>query len=429
MKDVSEVTLCVADHGLFLPIALRLAEACKKVYYWSPDERVMRRLDEGVVGDGFSKITRAESIWSVKSECDGFIFPDIGFTGEQKELQIQGYPVWGHNGGDELEVNRGLFLRTVKELGLDVPPHTIIQGMTKLREYLKNHDDKYIKISKWRGDWETFHWRNWEQDEATLDLKSWKLGPTKELITFYVFDPIDTDIEDGLDLYSIDGHHPSLVMHGMECKDKSYLCSIQKYEEVPEPVKKISDAFFPVLGRYGYRGFFSFETRIKDEKSYPIDPTCRAGSPPSQCMMKMLKNLPEIMWKGANGICIDPEPEDNFAGQILMSCDRDDDEWLTLDIPKSIRESVTFGFACEINGMTVVPPHPLKNMIGWLCGTGATIKDLISDLKDKAGELPEGIDCDINTLANLLSEVQSAEEKGMEFTDQPVPDPAIVIDS
>ena len=98
---------------------------------------------------------------------------------------------------DSIEIFRGKFLKTLDEIGLQVPPHTVIKGMENLRVFLKDKTDKWIKISKWRGDWETLHWRDWSQDEQMLGIRA---KPDHLLITeditYYVFDPIETEIED-----------------------------------------------------------------------------------------------------------------------------------------------------------------------------------------------------------------------------------------
>src|SRR5256885_4063327 len=227
MKPVHEVVACVCDHGLFLPIALKLGETFKKVFYWSPSDTVLPRIAEGIIGDGFSEVERVNDVWEVIHQCDCAVFPDIGFHALQNQIQLIGKPVWGHNGGDILEASRGEFLRVLEELGMDIPPYEKFKGLTALREHLLDKEDKFIKVSKWRGDWETLHFTNWAQDEVTLDQYAYRLGPAKELFTFYVFDKIDTDIEDGCDTYCIDGQFPSLCLHGIENKDKSYLGAVQ----------------------------------------------------------------------------------------------------------------------------------------------------------------------------------------------------------
>lgn len=427
MKPTNEVTACVVDKGLFLPIALKLAEQFKHVYWWSPWDDCAPKIERGLIGDGFENMTRVPDIWRIKNKCDLFVFPDVGFGGLQAELISQDYPVWGHHGADELETQRGLFLDTLKEVGMLVPKYEVITGLTALREFLSDKEDKWIKVSKWRGDWETLHWRDWEHDEMTLDGYAYRFGAAKELIRFYVFDPIDTDIEDGIDTYCINGQFPKTVMHGMENKDKSYLCAVQPMEDVDERVRIVPEKFGPVLGQYGYRGFFSTEVRIKDENSYFIDPTCRAASPPSQVMTELFGNLGEIIWQGAQGNLVEPEPTAQFGVQALIKVERDCDEWVVLDIPKKLRAQVKCGFACEIDGRICIPPHPLKDMIGWLVATGNDLEEAIEDLKEYREQLPDGVTCDVDSLANLLKEAESAKEEGIELTDQELPEPSVVL--
>jgi hypothetical protein len=428
MKEIRDITACVVDHGLFLPVAQKLAEQFKKVYWWSPSERTMPRLSEGLVGRGFENLERVFDIWGVKSECDLFVFPDVGFAGLQRELIGQGFPVWGHRGGDVLETNRGKFLQTLEEVGMVVPPHRVITGFSELRDYLKDAADKWIKVSRWRGDWETLHWRDWQQDESTLDMAAYHLGPAKELLTFYVFDRIESKVEDGIDTYCIEGQFPETVIHGLEHKDKSFLCAVQPMADVAECIRVANEKFAPVLERFGYRGAFSTEVRVTEEESYFIDPTCRFPSPGSQAMVELFGNLGEIIAAGAEGVCIEPKPAANYGVQALISCSREKDEWLALTIPEEIRQWAKLSFACEIDGRVCLPPSDLGPMLGWLVATGETIAGAIDSLKEYRALLPEGLDCDVESIASLLIEAEAAAEHSIELGEGRVPDPATVLE-
>lgn len=426
-KKTSDVVACVVDHGLFLPVAQKLGEQFKKVYYYTPIEKAMPLLSDAVVGDGFETVERIYCPWEVKDRCDLFVFPDIGFGGMQKELRAQGYPVWGHMGADILETHRGRFLGKLEELGLDVPPHQVVVGMTALKDYLRYAEDVYIKISRWRGDWETFHWRSWEEDESTLDYSSFRLGPMKERMTFYVFDAIDTDIEDGIDTWCIDGKWPKLVMHGMERKDKSYLCGIQEMDTIALAVSIVNQKIGPELAQYGYRGFFSSEVRIKDEFSYFIDPTCRAGSPPSQVMTELIENLGEVVWQGAQGICVDPVPKAKFGAQVAIMADRKKGDWLSLDLGPDVKPWVKSGDSCEVNDVVFVPPNPTEPLVGWVTAIGDTLEETIGNIQIMVKNLPCGLECDVSSMAALLSEMEEAKKEGVEIAEE-IPDPATVLE-
>jgi hypothetical protein len=426
MKDTSDIVACVADHGLFVHVARRLAREFKKVYYFSPIERSFPTVRD-LYGDGFENVTPVDSIWQVKSKCDLFVFPDIGFADEQTELISQGYPVWGARYADSLESDRGKFLKVLAGTGLPVPEYQVIHGLTALREHLRPIEDRYVKISRYRGDFETFHYRDWRQDESTLDIFAVRFGPWKEKIDFYVFEPIDTEIEDGIDTYCVDGQWPEMVIHGVEAKDKAYMGSFQKLSDTPEEVRCVNEAFGPVFGSYGYRSFFSTEVRItKNKESYFIDPTCRFGSPPSQVMCEMIGNLGEIMWMGANGILVKPKPAAQFGVQALVPIDRSD--WAVMDILDELDQWFKVGYCSKIDGRVCVPPDENgPSEIGWLVGIGDTPKEAIEHLRENVELLPDGLHCEFHALADLLKEAEVAEEAGMPLSDVPMPKPESVI--
>lgn len=430
MKHTAEVHFRVIDHGIFLPIARRLAREGRKVTYWTPHEKAFPTVRD-VIGDGFDDIERVKSIWQDKDSVDCWVFCDVGFSGEQRELLSQGKIVWGPRDADSLEIYRGKFLETLVTTDLKVPPYVKIVGMEALRDHLRDKQEKYIKISQFRGDWETLHWRDWEQDELELDARAVKLGPFKELLSYYVCDQIDAEIEDGCDTYCVDGKFPSTIIHGVECKDRAYLGTFQRLADLPEEVRCVNDAFGPILGGYGYRAFFSSEVRItKDKESYFTDPTLRAGSPPSQVMCEMIGNLGEIIWKGAQGELVEPEQEYRFGVQALLCVEAGRESWRTLTIPDEIEQWAKFGFCSKIGDQLCFPPDPnsASGDIGWLLGVGNTPGAAIEHLKKNVEQLPCGVACEFPALAELIREVDEAEKEGMEFTDKPMPDPAIVIE-
>jgi len=429
MKPVTEVTFCVIDKGLFPHVARKLGEQSANCYYWTPWDSAFPKIENGLIGDGEERVQRVLDFWAIKHEVDAFVFPDVGFGGLQKELIAQGYPVWGHRGSDELELNRGLFLRTLAELKMDVPNYEVVRGLTNLRLFLADKEDKYIKVSRWRGNCETFHWKSPQQDEYTLDTLAYQLGPAKELIVFYVLDAIETDIEDGIDTYCIDGAYPSLVMHGLEHKDKSYLCSIQKFADIDERVRGVNETLAPVMAKYGHRGAFSTEVRIKDDEAYFIDPTLRFGSPPSQVMVELFANFADIVWHGANGILIEPEPAATFGVQVAIKMDRTPEEWEAWALPEELEQWVKPSFSAQIDGMTVLLPSPIPSAGGWLVAIGDTIEETVETLREYRDLLPGGVDCDVTALAPALVEAEKAKDEGITFTDLELPGPEIVLNT
>jgi hypothetical protein len=429
VKELSEIEVTVLDKGLFVPIARRIARDVKRVNYWSPHERAFETCKDQI-GDGFPELTRLESEWDREEETDLWVCPDIGLSGIQRKLLRDGRIVWGARAGDSLEILRGKFLNVLQnETELPVPRCVPIYGITDLREHLKKREDKWIKISRYRGDWETLHWRSWDEDENTLDHYAVKFGPYREQVVFYVFDPIETKIEDGYDGYNIDGNWPSLCVHGMEAKDKAFLGAVQKFEDLPKELSVVNEAFGPVLAKYGYRSFFSSEVRITEEgESYFTDPTCRAGSPPSQVMAELFANFSDIIWQGANGNLIDPEPAAKIGVQGLIKLKGDRTTWSAMNLPEELDRWIKCGNCVREGGKLWFPPDDSNDSdVGWLVAIGDTIEQAIGELKNHAAMLPDGASCEFSELSDLLKQIKEAEDSGMQFTEQTIPEPEIVL--
>lgn len=417
------------DNGLFLPLAMRMADACKRVLYWTEYEEGFSSIRKGCLGDGFERIERCRDIWQAKKDVDLFCFPDIEHSGMQAELIAQGYPVWGSRMGDSLELNREKFLRVLASLGLDVPPHTVVVGLTGLSNHVKELEDQYIKISRWRGDLETCHWRSWKLDSGILDAWAVKFGPLKELIRFLVFPAIETDLEIGGDTYCVDGQWPRVMLNGLEWKDKSYFGVVTPRSEMPEQLQEILEAFGPVLGEYRYRNEFSSEVRVKDDSAYFIDPTCRGGLPSTGSQLMLWKNFPEIVWAGANGELLEPEYDDAFSMECVLTTKCEKGQWSTVEIPHELEPWVKLSCCCYTDGLYCFPPSEHHGEeIGWLVATGKTPQETLDTMKEHAAMLPDGVCANVESLADILKEVESAEEQGIPITDQPVPEPETVIE-
>jgi hypothetical protein len=429
MKSTKDVTALVYDNGLFCSLAERLTRDYKRVLYFSPWEKGFSLVNDACIGDGIPGVERVSDIWAVKDEVDLWVFPDIQHRGLQLELESQGHRVWGARAGDELELNRELFLDTLKELGLDVPSYEVTRGITALREHLREKENCYIKISKFRGSLETSHWRSWKLDENLLDVWAVRFGGVRELIKFLVFDAIDTPLEIGGDTYCIDGRWPAQMLHGIEAKDKGYFGAVTSTEQMPEQIKVVMDAFKPVLAKYRYRNFWSMEVRVLDDKGYFIDPTCRGGLPSSASQMELWSNLGEIIWAGANGELVEPEPSAKFSAEVLLKVKGEKGAWRKCEIPNELRRWVKLTGHCEVDGVAWFPPDESgDDACGWLVAKGPTPGVTLMAIKDVIEVLPEGLTADAAPLADVINAIEEGEEQGIEFSKSPLPEAGAVLE-
>lgn len=428
MKDLSQLTALVYDHGLFLPLAQRLARDFGRVLYFTEWQEGFSTVNKAVIGSGLEKVERVMDIWKAKKEVDLFVFPDVQHSGLQLELESQGYPVWGARRGDELELNRKLFLKVLEEVGLDVPEYEICKGISALRECLKEKENCYIKISLFRGSLETKHFRSWKLDENLLDLWAVRFGGMREKIPFLVFDAIETPLEIGGDTYCVDGKWPSLMLHGIEEKDSAYLSAVTQREKMPYQLLEVMERFSKRLEKYRYRNEWSMEVRVKDDNFFFIDPTCRGGLPSTGSQLELWENFGEIVWEGAHGNLVEPVPLGKFSAELIVRAKSEDGLWACAEIPKELEQWLKLADCCEIDGVRYWPREGSDDdCVGWLVAIGDTPQEAVDKIKGYAEALPDGLSVDLAPLADVLKNIATGEEEGIGFTNKPVPEPAEVI--
>lgn len=431
MKEISEVTACVIDHSLNVGLAVELASRNKfkrVLYHNAAWIEAFPKLNKGCIGDGYEGVEITDDYWAMKNDINLFIFPDLYHAGEQLELESQGKLVWGSRNGDKTEMYRQRFIEALAHVGLEVPPHTIKRGLSALRDFLYDKEDKWIKISKWRGTLETTHWRNWDHDESLLDWWAILFGPLKETINFLVFDAIETEIEIGADTYCIDGEYPDLMVEGIEYKDQCYFGTVKKRPEMPDQLQAVLEAFASELALVHYRNLISCEVRIKGEHFYFTDPTRRFPCPAGNSQLKLYRNLCEIIFHGAAGELVQPEMSGQFAAECVMVAKGSKKLWSEIKFPPELMESVVCAGSCFVSEKICTPPDDSDDDgIGWLVNVGDTAKETLQGILEKAKELPDGVTANTEDLVQVLKEIETAEEEGVGFTEEKLPTPAEIV--
>lgn len=430
MKDASDVTCLVVDHGLFLPVALRLSQFYKRVIYHKPGTEAFPTLQRNCVGDGFEQIESIRDPWPLidRKEIDMAVFPDILDSGMQLHLENLGIAVWGSRQGDSIELSREKFLKILRENKLSVPEHGRFVGISALREHLRDNEDLYIKISRWRGSMETWHWRSWREDENKLDELAVKFGPLREHVPFIVFSPIDSPIEDGSDFLCINGQWPKLCLRGIEAKDKGYFSAVTEIPALPDYLQEILEVFGPVLGEYGYRNLFSAEVRVQDEKAFFIDPCCRGPLPATGSQLMVWKNIGDVVLAGANGELVEPEPDGQFTAECVLTMKGDKSNWRVLEVPKDLEPWMKIPDCCKVDGVLGIPPDDSHGEeVGWLVAIGDTPKETVETLKEQAAILPDGVEAHLEALVDLVLEAEKMDTEGIPITEKPMPEPAEIV--
>lgn len=415
LKDYSKLSCIVVDNGLFVDLATTLAKSFGKVYYYSPWVGAFPKSNSMMPGKGIPGVTRCDDFWKIKDKVDLWVFPDVYFGSEQVELRSQGKRVWGSGFGEELELRRKESKEYLKKLGLNVGKYEVVTGLDKLRSYLKAKDNVWVKISTTRGDMETFHSSNYKNIEPRLDELEHSLGAKKKIMEFIVEDSIEDAVEVGYDGYTVDGQFPKKCMAGIETKARGYVGAFKDYKDMPKQIIEVNNKLSDTLRKYKYRNSFCVELRItKDGKAFCIDPLARLGSPPGDLVQLMYTNLPDILWFGAEGKCIDPIPAAKYGVELLLSSEWADKNWQAISFPPSIRDNVKLRNLTVIDGEYYVIPSHLGLGLGAVVAVGNTIDEAINKAKKYAKQIETyDIDFDENSLDEAVKQNEKLKKFGI----------------
>jgi hypothetical protein len=427
IKDPSDVVALVVDNGLFVEIAIKLAKTFKKVYYYVPWESAFARMNLGMIGTGMEGIEVVDSIYGPHWESlDLVVFPDIYFGHEQEMIEKTGKKVWGSRTGECLELKREGMKEIIKALDLPVGKFTHIKGMANLRAFLKENEDVYVKIDKFRGTFETFHSSNYKEVEPKLDEVEFNLGAFKNVIEFTVEAALPDRVEVGTDCWVItddqgQAHFPEHTISGIEIKDVGFASIFKKYEDIPEVVTRFNTRMLPVFAAYNWRGFMSTEVRIgKDMQPYMIDLCARAPSPPNELYQEQYKNLAECVWYGANGIVIEPEAVAKYGAEIMLHSSWADKGWQPVSFPDELRDFVKLRNATMIDGVYYAIPQSCGlPECGAVIGLGDTLEEALDQAVEHAEQVTGYyLEAKMGAIDNIREECKKLEELGLNMFDE-----------
>ncbi len=431
MKDVAELKVCVADFGSFISLAEKLSEVCAEVSYHSPLEREFRSIEDAVIGYGIPNVHKVESFMEPDfvKEIDLFIMPDIGYGAEQRYLRSIGKPVWGSNGGDELERLRTRFVDTVRKLGLPLVHSQKIKGLDALADYLKEKDNLWVKINDFRDNMETWHHQDWLHSQPVLQRLYVKFGGASDMVWFVVQDALDGATEIGYDGLCVDGWFPDSSFQGYEKKNELYLGAQTAYDDLPEEVRLVNEKFSKVMEEYGYRNFFATEIRNFEGTPYFIDPTMRMPGQTGEQLLETMENIAEVIWHGAHGELIQPKWNAKFAASATLNYKGDCEDWKDIRVPDEAKRWVKLCRYMQKGDEYHFPPNK-RDDVGVVIGMGDTIEGTIKAVGENYEKIgDDSLSVKLDGFMEVLKDIHQAEQEGIQFTKETVPEPEIVLET
>lgn len=418
--DYSKKSCLVCDNGLFCGLAERLARDFGKVYYWSPWVRANVNQVEMRVGMGLPGVERIDYWEPLLEEEDLlWVFPDCYYGPMQVMLVKLDKRVWGSRMAEELELYREASKKHLKSLGIPIGKYTEIVGTEAMRRHSKANKKQRFKRSFTRGDMETQNAPRYELVEDWITSLEHKLGPEKFETRFLSEESIEDAIEIGYDGPTVHGDYPKQAFWGIEYpKSQCYIGRVTAFDKMPSQITDNLRKIAPTLEEYEACTWFGFETRVtKDGTPWVIDPLARLGNPPGSLVTWKCRNIADVFWQGAEGVCVDPDYEEPWGVQLQVHCPKLKEMSIPVFYPKEVEENLVLVNSAVFGGTRYVLKLPEESTtIGAVIATGKTMSEAVEKAREIAKQV-EGLDLEIATevLDEGMKEVGRLEEYGLKM--------------
>jgi len=400
MNHSSHTLICL-DLALFVSLAERMGTEFGRVFYFSEFADAFPRYAQSAPGKGLPNVSRINDLYLPDKAADYpglegldkdhtlIVCLDVFFGGDSEQLRADGWRVWGPGRGESLELDRLETKRLMKRLGMNVGPYEHFVGWEKAEKQLETEEGVFVKCryARHRATFETKHFLSYPLMTNWLRYVKNKSGSGSEEIEIIIEQPIKDAVEISSDRFCINGQFSPAATLGIEIKGLGYLSRFT--EDFPEQITATDRLITGQPWADQYRQFFTVETRVtKDGGAWPIDPCCRLGRPMWGTVLNMYTNLADILWFGAGGVLVEPEPAAEWCFELMLEGRYIKDYDCALEYPDSLIPFVSVSDLCIVNGVRTAMSADIGN-VGSVVGMGSTMKEAIA-VALKRAELVKG---------------------------------------
>ena len=421
--DKKRLFLC-PDSGLYTAMASALAEEGKNdVIYVLPNVNAFPMLKDIVAGlnMGMMKLDKYGlplQFWDYVDKADCIVNFDVSQNDVIAFLREK-YPdksIVGAGKAAVLEDNRVVFKRVLKAAGLSVGGYEVKHGFSELVDYLKDKENVYIKISIFRGSWETMHFETWDKSRQILYKRATQIGlDLAETIDFMVEEPLESIVEIGVDGFFCKDHYIPFSM-GWEIAKNAYFG--RTGSQLCPQIEETLDALTPFWTKAGYAGLLSTEEKIMSAtEHYFIDCCSRGALPLGVLYPRYIGNWSDFIYHLGKGEDIGIEYESKkYVGAFCLSSDDAKEDDLLMSIKKGHEKDFAFMMAYK-DGKGQVYSVKGNTGIVVVMADGDSPEDVVKGLKDKIKYVSaHGLDDDpINSIDKIHEIIKEGESCGISF--------------
>jgi len=392
---ISHSKVLVYDRGYYTYIAEAIAKQAAETWIYTPILGQQPRSREDQMGSGLDGVEKIDDFEEYKNKTDLLVFPGE-FDGEIcNRMWEEGRRAFGSGLSSEFEIDRMLFLDTLKEVGLTPIKTYRAEGFDDAIEYFKKNDNKtlWVKTPYTRGDFDTIKFESLATFMPWIEMQRVKLGKgASETIELLIQDdfPIDNGgIESGGDRYIVNGKRTPKGFIGYEGKDKWYIYRVTS--EFPDIIDDIDKKMEKVFKDKGYRGAWSSEFRAnKDGVKRFTDATARFGSPPGQGFVLSYTTFPQDVEDVANGKMPKMKEKASHGAIIILTSWFNQDNEVCVEYPKEIEDNVKLQHNYKHEGLNYCLPNDAHD--GFF-GAVVAIGNSAEEAANKANEIAKQVRC------------------------------------
>jgi phosphoribosylamine-glycine ligase len=191
---------------------------------------------------------------------------------------------------------------------------------------------------------------------------------------------------------------------------------VKRYEDVSKHVTDVNEKLSKFFKKIQYRGFFSTEIIVSNnKKDYLIDPCMRLGNPPAAITEAAISNLAEVVANGAVGILVNPIYKSKYAVQLSIYNTEANNNNLMVKVPDSISEYVKLNFAFKAKDIYNTLANGSASQ-GYVVGLGDTLEDAKKHCIDNAKKISgNGIEFNFGAFEKLDKAIEKGKTVGIDF--------------
>lgn len=382
---IDKVKILLFNRGDHSFLAERFARDCAKVWSFTPILGRQPRSRDDQIDSGIKGVETVDDFDKYAEKADLIVFPGE-FEGEQcDKWRKRGKRVFGSGLNAEIEINKILFLDTLKKVGLPIIKTYLAHGLDDAIKYLTGKTDKWIKGVYNRGDFDSQHFQTMETFMPWFTYQRQKLGlGVSETIELLIQDAFPCVIESGWDGYVIGDKMSKTGTIGYEVKDKTYIYKVvdQCPKILDDVNKKMRTAFT------NYFGAYSTEVRINDKgESRFTDLTARLGSPPTEGICETYTTFTQDVFDVADGKEPQMKAPLKYGSMINLISSWNEKHEICVQFPKELEKNIKLRHSYKHKGNRYCVPNDSSGYFGVVSAQSNNLKDAIKKCNEMAKQV------------------------------------------